>query len=63
MFILLCFMMHSQQRRTQVHRKKDEGRQPEAEECQGVDMIGTKKLRGRGKIEAHYDLVGEGVRR
>ena len=39
MFILLCFMMHGQQRMTQVHRKKDDGRQPEAEENQGVDII------------------------
>jgi hypothetical protein len=29
----------------------DDGRQPEAEENQGVDMIGTKKLRGRKKYK------------
>jgi hypothetical protein len=39
--------MHGQQRMTQVHRKKDDGRQPEAEENQGVDTIREKSLRGR----------------
>ena len=39
--------MHGQQRMTQVHRKKDDGRQPEAEKNQGVDIIGTKNLAGR----------------
>lgn len=39
--------MHGQQRMTQVHRKKDD-RLPEAEEKQGVDIIGTKKSRGKG---------------
>jgi len=47
MVILLCFMMHGQQRMTQVYRKKDDGRQPEAEENQSVDIIRTKKRRGR----------------
>jgi len=28
---ILCFKMHGQQRMTQVHRKKDDGRQHEAE--------------------------------
>ena len=32
---------------SQVHRKKDDERQLEAEENQGVDIIGTQKLRGR----------------
>ena len=48
MSMLLYFRMHGQQRRTQVHRKKDNGRQPEAEEYQDVDMIG-KKAKGKGK--------------
>ena len=43
MLILLCFRMHGQQRRTQVHRKKDDGRHLEAEEYQGGDMIGATK--------------------
>ena len=38
MFILVRFMMHGQQRMTQVHRKKNDERQPEAEENQGVDI-------------------------
>ena len=42
MIILLCFRMHDQQRMTQVQRKKDDGRQPEADENRGVDIIGTK---------------------
>ena len=35
--VLLCFRMHGQQRMTQVHRKKDGGRKPEAGEYQGVN--------------------------
>ncbi len=52
--------------RTTEHRtpvtghRRDTGRQPEAKKNQGVDMIRTKKLRGRTKIEAHNDSVGEG---
>ena len=60
MFILLCFRMHGRQPKNQVHRKKDDGRQLEAEKNQGVDMIRTKRIRGRKKIEAHNDSVGEG---
>jgi len=41
--------MHGHQRKTQVHRKEDDGRQPEAEENQGEDMIGAKKTNGKGK--------------
>ena len=40
--------MHGQQGMTQVHRKKNDGRQPEAEENQGVDIIGAKKSKGKG---------------
>ena len=33
---------------TQVHRKKDDGRQPdEAEENQGVDILGTNTSKGK----------------
>ena len=42
MFILLCLRMHGQQRMTQVHRKKDGGRKPEAEENQRAYMIRKK---------------------
>ena len=45
MFILLFFGMHGQQCMTQVHRKKDGGRKPEAEVNQGADM----KKNGEGK--------------
>jgi hypothetical protein len=55
--------MHDQQGRARVYRKNDDGRQPKAEEYQSVDMLGTKKLRGREKIEVYNDLVGEEVRR
>ena len=41
--------MRIQQRKTQVQRKKDNKRQPPAEEMQGVDMIGTKGSYGKGK--------------
>ena len=40
--------MHGQQRMTQVHRKKDDGRQPETKENQGVDIIGTNRSKGKG---------------
>ncbi len=40
--------MHDQQRMTQVHRKKDGGRKPEAEENQGVDIIG-KTWKGKNR--------------
>ena len=36
-------MFQDTQRKTQVHRKKDDGRQPEAEENQVEDMIGAFK--------------------
>jgi len=52
--------MHGQQRRTQAHRKRDDEWKPEAEENQGVDMIGAKNLRGMKKNESHNDLVDEG---
>ena len=62
--ILLCFFffyrMYGQHRRCQVHRKKDDGRQPEAEEYQGEDMIGIKKLREREQIEAHNNSLRKG---
>ena len=48
-------MLHGQQRMTPAHRKKDGGRKPKADENQGVDMIGTKKAKGKEKIEAHND--------
>ena len=48
MFILLFFKMHGQQRMTQVPRKMDDGRQPEAEENQGLDIIRSKKSKGKG---------------
>jgi hypothetical protein len=60
MFILLCFRLHGQHRRTQVHRKKDDRRQPHAEEYQDVDMIGTRDLRGREQIEAYNNSLREG---
>ena len=36
-------MFHDTQRKTQVHRMKDDGRQPETEENKVEDMIGAKK--------------------
>jgi hypothetical protein len=33
---------------SQVHRKKDDGQQLEAEENQGVEIIGTQKTKGKG---------------
>ena len=60
MFTLLCFRMHGQQRirTSQVHRKKDDGRQLEAEENQGVDMIGTQKTKGKGINIISYRFSG-----
>ena len=52
--------MHGQHRRTQVHRKKEDGRQHEAKVYQGVDMIRTIKLRGREHIETHNNSLREG---
>ena len=52
--------MHGQHRRTQVNRKKDDGRQYEAEVYQGVDVIGTIKLRGREQKETHNNSLREG---
>jgi len=45
-YIIMFQDAHGQQRMTQVHREKDGGRKPEAEENQAVDMI--RKM-GKGK--------------
>ena len=42
-FMLLCFRIRGQQRKTEVQRKKYDERQPPAEESQGLDMTGTTK--------------------
>ena len=48
--------MHGPQRKTQVHRKKDDGRQPEAEGNEGVDTIGKKlrRMEEKKRITIHW---------
>jgi hypothetical protein len=43
---------------SQVHRKKDDGRQLEAEENQGVEIIGTQKTKGKGINRISYRFSG-----
>ena len=43
---------------SQVHRKKDDGRQLEAEENQGVNIIGTQETMGKGINRISYTFSG-----
>ena len=43
---------------SQVHRKKDDGRKLEAEENQGVDIIGTQKTKRKGINRISYRFSG-----